>query len=52
MQEIICYCFSYTDEDIVNDVKAHNGRSPIMEKIMAEKKIGNCRCGETNPKGR
>jgi hypothetical protein len=52
MQEIICYCFSYTDEDVANDVKAHNGRSLIMERIMAEKKSGNCRCGETNPKGR
>lgn len=52
MQDTICHCFSYTSEDITDDVIAHNGRSLIMEKIMAEKKAGNCRCKETNPKGR
>lgn len=52
MRDIICHCFSYTSEDIREDVRAHGGRSLIMEKIMAEKKAGNCRCAETNPKGR
>lgn len=51
MGNLICYCFHYTDEDIENDMKAH-GRSVIMEKIMAEKKAGRCRCNTTNPKGR
>lgn len=52
MQEMICYCFSYTEQDIVDDVIQHGGRSTIMERIAGEKKAGQCRCKETNPKGR
>ncbi len=51
MDEIICYCFGYTRHDILNDL-ANHGRSTIMERIMAEKKAGKCRCKETNPQGR
>jgi hypothetical protein len=49
--DLICYCFGYSKEDIRNDY-LKNGQSLIMRRIVAEKKIGNCRCGETNPKGR
>ncbi len=52
MEEMLCYCFSYTEKDIADDVTAHGGRSLIMERIMAEMKSGNCRCKDTNPKGR
>jgi len=48
----ICYCFGYSDEDIAKDVLANKGRSLIMEKIMAEKKIGGCSCGSKHPLGR
>ena len=48
---LICYCFGFSEEDIRADVQ-RNGRSTIMEKIMAEKKAGACRCSETNPAGR
>ncbi len=51
-EEMICYCFSYTEQDIVEDVLANNGRSTIMERIANEKKAGKCRCRETNPRGR
>lgn len=51
MNEMVCYCFGYTVEDIRKDMKK-NGRSTIMEKIMAEKKSGGCDCASTNPKGR
>ena len=51
MSEHICYCFGYTAEDIRKDVE-ENGRSTIMEKIMAEKRRGGCDCANTNPKGR
>jgi len=51
MIDYICYCFEYTRQDIEKDLKK-NGRSLIMEKIQAEKKFGNCRCTEKNPKGR
>ena len=49
--DLICYCFEYTAEDIQQDYKI-NRRSTIMEKIQAEKKFGNCRCSVKNPKGR
>jgi hypothetical protein len=51
MTEKICYCFNYTDEDIVRDVRMH-GKSLILEKIAAAKKEGGCRCSTENPKGR
>ncbi len=48
---IICYCFGYTEAAIRNDY-LKNGQSLIRERIAAEKKEGNCKCAETNPKGR
>ncbi|MEW6593714.1 MAG: hypothetical protein AB1413_02470 [Thermodesulfobacteriota bacterium] len=51
MDEQICFCFGYSVADIRKDVLAH-GRSTIMERLLAEKKAGGCRCAETNPKGR
>ena len=51
MKDLICYCFEYTVEDIAADFKK-NGRSLIMEKIQAEKKLGACQCATQNPKGR
>lgn len=49
--KLICYCYGFFEEDIRDDVSRH-GRSTIMEKIMAEKRAGACRCAETNPSGR
>jgi hypothetical protein len=51
MSEMICYCFSFTAEDIEQDY-LKNRRSTIIEKIRAEKKFGNCQCALKNPKGR
>jgi len=51
ISDFICYCFEYTKHDIEQDF-SKNGRSIIMEKIMAEKKIGGCDCANKNPKGR
>lgn len=51
MNSVICYCFGFTAEDIKKDV-LRNGRSLIMEKIMAEKKLERCDCANQNPKGR
>ncbi len=51
MKDPVCYCFGYTAEDIRKDME-ENGRSKIMEKIMAEKRRGGCNCANTNPKGR
>jgi hypothetical protein len=51
LQELICYCFAFSRQDIINDF-ADNGRSTIMEKIAREKQLGRCDCKEKNPKGR
>jgi copper chaperone CopZ len=51
MDDLICYCFEYTRDDIEQDF-IKNGRSLIMEKIAAEKKTGRCDCAIKNPKGR
>jgi hypothetical protein len=48
---LICYCFEYTKDDIEQDF-TKNGRSLIMEKIAAEKRAGGCDCATKNPKGR
>jgi hypothetical protein len=51
MADLICWCFGYTEEDILKDLE-QNGRSLIMEKIMDEKRMGGCDCAGKNPKGR
>lgn len=50
--EFVCYCFGFTAADIQADVMANSGRSLILEKIVAAKRAGGCRCGETHPEGR
>jgi len=49
--QYVCYCFKHTADDIEKDV-VQNGRSTIMEQIMADSKAGNCKCETNNPKGR
>ena len=51
MPQQICYCFGYTEEDIHQDVLLHK-RSLIMERIVSEKKDGQCQCAEKNPTSR
>lgn len=50
MNEKICYCFNFTVSDIQDDF-SKSGKSTILEKVLAAKKAGKCRCGELNPKG-
>ena len=51
LDDLICYCFGYTVNDIEQDF-IKNGRSYIIEKIASEKKTGGCDCANKNPKGR
>lgn len=51
-KNFICYCFEYSEEDIIRDVRENNGTSLIIERILNEKKNGACRCITTNPLGR
>jgi len=50
LSEKICHCFDYTVDDILKDIEA-NGKSTIVERIVAEKKKGSCQCAIKNPKG-
>ena len=51
-RKLVCYCFGYSEEDIIRDVLENNGTSSILERILNEKKKGTCRCGTTHPLGR
>ncbi len=50
--ELVCYCFGYTKEDIEKDYADSNGQSTILERIRFEKRAGQCDCAQKNPKGR
>lgn len=50
-EELVCYCFGHTAQDIIADLEQH-GASRILAEISAEKRAGNCQCASTNPKGR
>lgn len=47
----ICYCFNFTERDILEEVK-RNGKSRIFEEIAANVKAGLCACEIKNPSGR
>jgi len=51
-KNLICYCFGYSEEDIIRDVTEHRGVSTIMEKILREKKKETCNCRVNHPEGR
>jgi hypothetical protein len=48
--ELVCYCFEYTRNDIEKDY-LQNGRSMILGKIISKINAGGCHCAEKNPKG-
>ncbi len=51
MNEMICHCFGHTRRDIERDALL-NGRSLILEAILAAKRTGGCQCAQKNPSGR
>jgi len=51
-KELICYCFEYSEEDIIDDFRKNNGTSKILEKITRAKKTGRCRCETKHPEKR
>jgi len=48
----VCYCFNYTDIDIIDDFVKHHGKSAIMDRIIKAKREGTCECDIKNPKKR
>lgn len=51
-KNLICYCFGYSEEDIIKDVLENNGTSSILERILTEKKNGACNCTFKHPESR
>lgn len=51
-RKLICYCFGYSEEDIVGNVSINRGISSILERILNEKKKGTCNCKFNHPQGR
>lgn len=49
--EIICFCFGYSREDIIDDYQKW-GESKILSRIIAEKRSGGCECQLKNPSGK
>ena len=49
---LICYCFGYSQEDIMADVENNRGVSTIHQRILGEKKKGTCNCKINHPEGR
>ncbi|MFC1872693.1 hypothetical protein ACFLYV_03145 [Chloroflexota bacterium] len=52
MKQLICYCFEHSEDDIIADFKANNGKSLILERIMENKRNGSCQCDEKHPEKR
>jgi hypothetical protein len=51
-RELICHCFGYTAEDIIEDYRAGGGRSLILARITEAKQNNACRCDELHPEHR
>jgi hypothetical protein len=51
-KKLICYCFGYSEDDIIRDVRENNDTSLILEKILNEKKKGTCNCKVNHPQGK
>lgn len=48
----ICYCFDHSEQEIIDDVLANNGKSRILEDIRTSKKGGLCQCARNHPEKR
>jgi hypothetical protein len=47
----VCYCWSFTERQIVEDVREH-GESTIRSYIQEQVRAGRCACEVKNPAGR
>jgi hypothetical protein len=48
MSHLVCYCFGYTDEDIIKDFIA-NRKSTVLARITQAKRTDSCQCDVKNP---
>jgi hypothetical protein len=51
-KKLICYCFGYSEEDIIRDVQENRATSAVLDRILCEKKKGACNCKRSHPEGR
>ena len=52
MTKMICYCYQYTEKDIITDVVKNQRHSTILESVIAAKQAGDCQCSEKHPEAR
>ncbi|MFC2044731.1 hypothetical protein ACFLT8_06040 [Chloroflexota bacterium] len=52
MSRLICYCFQYTELDIINDFKTNNGKSSILAGITEARIRHTCQCDDKHPEKR
>jgi len=50
MTDKLCYCFNFTKQDIVDEIKS-TGQTTIPDYIRKKIKEGACECETLNPKG-
>jgi hypothetical protein len=47
--KMICYCFGYTENDIIDDLAGNNGTSSILDTITEAKSNNQCQCEIKHP---
>jgi hypothetical protein len=52
MKHLVCYCFEYSEADIIADVRANNGKSLILERIAEARRNNSCQCDDKHPEKR
>ncbi len=52
MKQLICYCYEYSEYDIVSDFQANNGKSLILERIAEARRNNTCQCDNKHPEKR
>jgi len=52
MDQKICYCFNYGEEEIWQDVYSNSGESIILNKIISAKRQNSCECVTKHPEAR
>ncbi len=52
MKPYICYCFKYTEDDIIKNLNENQGESTILDKIADSKREDLCNCEKNHPEHR
>jgi len=50
--KMICYCFGYSEADIIADVLNNHGRSTILERVTEARRSLTCQCDDKHPEKR